>query len=144
MRLSIVVLVATMPRGVPGWFISHSIGWLSTSPAAVNSDLKNETIIPPHKWFLDLFRANKTPALVEADEDLIALEDEIDTVTAIHRYPFKTTTLEDHALVLLVFNIPKPLPTISKDSNVVTKGALLSQMFYERRYVKVTCCVPCS
>ena len=101
------------------------------NPAAVNSNLRNENSTPPHKRFPVTFRAHKTPALVDADTDLIALEDEVDPVTAIHQYTFKATTRKDHALALLDTNTPQPLPTIPKDSNGVTNRAPASSSLDE-------------
>ena len=101
------------------------------NPAAVNSNLRNENSTPPHKRFPVAFGAHKKPALVDADTDLIALEDEIDPVTAIHQYTFKATTRKDHALAPLDTNKPKPLPTIPKDSNGVTNRAPTSSSLDE-------------
>ena len=95
----------------------------SANPAAVNSDLRNESSIPPHKRFPLTFTAQKTPTLVEAETDLIALEDEIDPFTAIHQYTFKATTPEDHALAPLDPNTPNPLPKNPRDYNGVTNKA---------------------
>ena len=86
------------------------------NPAVVKSDLRNENSTPPHKRFPVAFGAHKTP---EADTDLIALEDEIDPVTALRQYTFKATR-KDHTLAPLDPNTSKPLPTVPKDSKVVT------------------------
>ena len=101
------------------------------NPTAVNSELRNETSIPPHKRFPFTFTAQKTPTLVEADTDLIALEDEIDPFTAIRQYTFKATTPKDHALAPLDLNTPKSLPKISRDYNGVTNKAPASSSLNE-------------
>lgn len=101
------------------------------NPTAVNSELRNETSIPPHKRFPFTFPAQKTPTLVEADTDLIALEDEIDPFTAIRQYTFKATTPKDHALVPLDLNTPKSLPKISRDYHGVTNKAPASSSLDE-------------
>ena len=87
------------------------------NPAIVNSNLRNENSTPPHKRLPVAFGAHKTP---EADTDLIALEDEIDPVTALRQYTFKATTRKDHTLPPLDPNTSKPLPTVPKDSKVGT------------------------
>ena len=103
----------------------------SVDPAAVNSNLRNETRIPPHKRFPVAAKAHKTPTSVEADIDLIALEDEIDPITAIHQYTFKATTRNDQTLAPLHPNIPNPHPTVLKDSNGVTNRAPASSSLNE-------------
>ena len=102
-----------------------------SNPAAVNSSVRNEIRTPPHKRFPVAYGAHKKPALVDADTDLIALEDEIDPVTAVRQYTFKATTREDHALAPLDTDIPKPLPTISKESKGVTNRAPASSTLDE-------------
>ena len=103
----------------------------SVNPAAVNSGLRNETRIPPHKRFPVAAKAHKTPTSVEADIDLIALEDEIDPVTAIHQYKFKATTRKDQTLASPDPNVPNPHPTLPKDSNGVTNRAPASSSLNE-------------
>ena len=103
----------------------------SVNPAAVNSNLRDETSIPPHKRFPVASKAHKTPTSVEADTDLIALEDEIDPVTAIHQYTFKATTRKDQTLVPLDPNTSRPLPTVPNDSNGVTNRAPASSSLNE-------------
>ena len=103
----------------------------SANLTAVNSELRNETSIPPHKRFPFTFTAQKTPTLVEADTDLIALEDEVDPFTAIRQYTFKATTPKDHALATLDPNTPKPLLKIPRDYNGVTNKAPASSSLYE-------------
>ena len=109
--------------GASGLFVSHSFPRLAVDPPAVDSELRNETSILPYKWFPPLFGGHKTPALAEADTNLTALEDEMNTVTSIHQSTFKATTLEDHTLALLDPNAPEPILIIPKESNGVTKRA---------------------
>ena len=101
--------------------------------AAVNSEARNENSVPPHKRFPVASKAHKTPTLIEVDTDLIALEDEIEPITAIRQYTFKATTREDHALAPLDPNISRPSPTISNGSNGVTKRASASSSLDELR-----------
>ena len=103
----------------------------SVKPAAFNSSLRNETSIPPHKRFAVAAKGHKTRPSVEADIDLIALEDEVDPVTAIHQYTFKATTRKDQTLAPLDPNTPKPLPTIPKDFNAVTNCSPASSSLNE-------------
>ena len=103
----------------------------SVNPAAVNFNLRNQTSIPPHKRFPVAAKAQKTPTSVEADIDLIALEDEIDPVTATHQYKFKATTRKDQTLAPLDPNIPKPLPTVPSDSNDITNRGPASSSLNE-------------
>ena len=104
---------------------------ISVSPTAVTSDLRNDTTIPPHKRFSLATKAHKVSTSTEADIDLIALEDEIDPVTATHQYKFKATARKDQTLSPLEPNTPKLLPTVSKDSNGVTSRAPASSSLNE-------------
>lgn len=103
----------------------------SVSPAAVNSNPRNDATIPPHKRVQVAAKAHKASLSIEADIDLIALEDEIDPVTATRQYKFKATARKDQTLSPLEPNIPKPLPTVSKDSNGVTSRASASSSLDE-------------
>ena len=105
----------------------------SFSPTAVNSNLRNDKTIPPHKRFQVAAKAHKASPSMEADIDLIALEDEIDPVTATHQYKFKATARKDQTLAPLDPNQPKPLPTVSKDSNGVACRAPASSSLNELR-----------
>lgn len=91
----------------------------SASPAAVNSNPREDKSIPPHKRVQVAAKTHKASPSIEADIDLIALEDEIDPVTATHQYTFKATARKGQTLAPLDPNTPKPLPTVSKDSNGV-------------------------
>ena len=105
----------------------------SVSPAAVHSNPRNDTTIPPHKRFQVAAKAHKASPSIEVDIDLIALEDEIDPVTATHQYKFKATARKDQTLAPLDPNKPKPLPTVPKDSNDVACRAPASSSLNELR-----------
>ena len=105
----------------------------SVSPTAVNSNPRNNTSIPPHKRVQVAAKAHKASPSIEADIDLIALEDEIDPVTATHQYKFKATARKDQTLAPLDPNKPGPLPTVPKDSNGVVCKAPGSSSLNELR-----------
>ena len=105
----------------------------SVSPIAVNSDPRNDTTIPPHKRFQVVAKAHKASPSIEADIDLIALEDEIDPVTATHQYKFKATARKDQTLASLDPNKSKPLPTVPKGFNGVACKAPGSSSLNELR-----------
>ena len=103
----------------------------SVSSAAVNAIPRNDATLPPHKRVQVAAKAHKASLSTEADIDLIALEDEIDPVTATRQYKFKATARKDQTLSPLELNIPKPLPTGSKDSNGVASRASASSSLDE-------------
>ena len=103
------------------------------SPAAINADPRNDTTIPPHKRIQVTAKAHRASPSIETDIDLIALEDELDPVTATHQYKFKATARKDQTLASLDPNTPKPLPTISKGSNGVARRTPTSSSLNELR-----------
>ncbi len=105
-------------------------------PAADSPNRKNETSIPPHKRLPVVVKAHKAPTSVEADIDLIALEEEIDPITATHQYTFKATTRKDQALASLEPNTPKPLPTLPKDTNGLIHKTPASNSLNELKHLQ--------
>ena len=103
------------------------------SPAAINANPRNDTTLPPHKRIQVTAKTHRASPSIETDVDLIALEDELDPVTATHQYKFKATARKDQTLAHLDPNIPKPLPTVSKDSNGVARRTPASSSLNELR-----------
>ena len=104
-------------------------------PAADNSNVKNKTSLPPHKRLPIAATAHKASTSVEID--LIALEDEIDPLTATRQYTFKATTRKDQTLASLDPNTPKPLPTVPKDSNGFIHKAPASSSLNELKELQI-------
>lgn len=109
------------------------------NPAAINANPSNDTTIPPHKRIQVTAKTHRASPSIETDIDLIALEDELDPVTATHQYKFKATARKDQTLAPLDPNTPKPLPTIPKDSNgVACKDPTLSSLYELRELQRVS------